>query len=142
LKAAQEGNMNANHLLILGVAVLMSFQSGRVLAADITGPYVSIAELEVDPAQLESFKAAAKEVGETSVRVEPGCLVLYAVSEKENPGRVIVFEIYRDGAAYKKHVQTPHFKKFRATTDNMVKSRKLIDTLPISLAVKSPHRSH
>ena len=40
-------------------------------------------------AQLESFKAATKEVGQTTVREEPGCLVLYAVSEKENPARVI-----------------------------------------------------
>ena len=63
--------------------------------------------------------------------------MLYAVSEKENPGRVIVFEIYRDEDAYKTHVQTPHFKKFRATTDNMVKSRKLIDTVPLSLAAAS-----
>ena len=95
-----------------------------------------IADLEVDPAQIESFKAATKAVGETSVREEPGCLVLYAVSEKENPSRVIVFEMYRDEDAYKTHVQTAHFKKFRATTDNMVKSRKLIDTVPISLAAK------
>ena len=71
-----------------------------------------------------------------SVRVEPGCLVRYVVSEKENPGRVRVFEIYRDADAYKAHIQTPHFKKFLTTTDNMVKSRKLIDTMPISLAAK------
>ena len=72
-----------------------------------------------------------------SVRVEPGCLVLYAVSEKENPSRVRVFEIYRDVDAYNAHIQTPHFKKFLAMTDNMVKSRKLIDTVPISLAAKA-----
>ena len=96
-----------------------------------------MAELEVDSAELESFKAATKEVGEASVRVEPGCLVPYAVSEKENPGRVRVFEIYRDADAYKAHIQTPHFQKFRATTDNMVKSRRLIDTVPISLAAKA-----
>ena len=134
--------MNAKHLLILAAAVLITFQSGRALAADITGPYVRIAELEVDPAQLESFKAAAKEVGESSVRVEPGCLVLYAVSEKENPGRVIVFEIFQDEDAYKTHVQTPHFQKFRARTDNMVKSRRLIDTVPLSLAAKVAAVSH
>src|SRR5205823_2144303 len=34
------------------------------------------------------------------------------------PGRVRVFEIYRDADAYKAHIQTPHFKKFRATTDH------------------------
>jgi quinol monooxygenase YgiN len=128
--------MNIKQPVIVGASVLTSSLNGRVLVAEAQVPYVRIADLEIDPAQLESFKAAAKEVGETSVRVESGCLVLYAVSEKENPARVKVFEIYRDEDAYKNHVQTEHFKKFRATTDNMVKSRKLIDTVRISLASK------
>jgi quinol monooxygenase YgiN len=134
--------MNAKQFLIVGATVLLSSLSWPAVDDEAQRPYVRVAALEVDPAQLESFKAAAKEVGETSVRVEPGCLVLYAVSEKENPGRVIVFEIYRDEDAYKTHVQTPHFKKFRATTDNMVKSRKLIDTVPLSLAAKVAAASH
>jgi quinol monooxygenase YgiN len=98
---------------------------------------VRIAELEIDPAQLDAFRAATKEVGQASVREEPGCLVLYAVSEKENPGRVRVFEIYRDIEAYRAHIQTLHFKNFRDTTDHMVRSRKLIDAVAISLAAKA-----
>ena len=129
--------MEVKQFLIMGASVLTLSVCGPVLADEAQGPYVRIAELEVDPPQLEGFKAATKEVGETSVRVEPGCLVLYAVSEKENPGRVRVFEIYRDADAYKAHIQTPHFKNFPVTTDNMVKSRKLIDTVPISLAAKA-----
>ncbi len=129
--------MDLKQLLIIGASVLTSSLCGRLLADETPGPYVRIAELEVDPAQLESFKAATKEVGETSVRVEPGCLVLYAVSETENPGRVRVFEIYRNADAYNAHIQTPHFKKFRAATDSMVKSRNLIDAVPISLAAKA-----
>lgn len=129
--------MNIKQLLIIGASVVTSSLCGRALAADMQDPSVRIAELEVDPAQLESFKAATRDVGETSVRVEPECLVLYAVSEKENPGRVRVFQIYRDADAYTAHIQTPHFKKFRAIADNMVKSRKFIDTVPISLAAKA-----
>ena len=128
--------MNLKHLLVMGASVLTLSLSGHVPADEPKVPYTRIAELEIDPAQLEGFTAATKEVGETSVRVEPGCLVLYAVSEKERPERVKVFEIYRDADAYQAHIQTPHFKKFRAATDNMVKSRKLIDTVPISLAAK------
>ena len=47
-----------------------------------------------------------------------------------------MFEIYRDAAAYEAHLLTPHYKKFRATTDAIVKSRKLIDVKAISLATK------
>jgi len=129
--------MNVKQFLIICASVLTSSLCGRLLAEERQGQYVRIAELEVDPAQLESFKAATKEVTETSVRVEPGGLVLYAVSEKENPARIRVFEIYRDEDAYKTHLQTAHFKKFQATTDDMVKSRKLIDTVLIALAAKA-----
>jgi quinol monooxygenase YgiN len=70
------------------------------------------------------------------VRVEPDVLALYAVAEKDHPNRVRVFEMYTDEAAYQKHLQTPHFRKFRDVTDKMVKSRKLLDGLPIVLEAK------
>jgi quinol monooxygenase YgiN len=103
---------------------------------DTRQPYVRIAELEIDPARLESFKSAIKESVETAVRVEPGVLALYAVSDQDHPARVRVFEIYTDADAYKTHLDTPHFRKFRATTETMVKSRTLIDAVPIVLGAK------
>jgi quinol monooxygenase YgiN len=124
-----------NTSLLLVVALLWCVCGA---AADETSPdrYVRIATLEIDPAQVDAFAAAAREVGQASVRSEEGCLVLYAVAEKLVPGRVQVFEIYRDPAAYQAHLSTPHFKKFRATTDAMVRSRTLIDAAPLSLATK------
>ena len=79
--------------------------------------------LYIDPAQLESYKAAVQEQIEAAIRLEPGVLVLYSVSNKDNPTHVTVFEIYRDPAAYQAHLQTAHFKKFRDTTNAMVTSR-------------------
>ncbi len=70
------------------------------------------------------------------MKVEDGCIALYAVADKDNPAFVRVFEIYRDPAAYQAHLQTPHFKKFRDTTNAMVTCRKLMDAMPISLATK------
>ena len=101
-----------------------------------TKRYVRIAELEIDPAQLESFNVAIRESVETAVRVEPGVLALYAVSEKDNPARIRVFEIYTDADAYKTHLETEHFRKFRTVTEKMVRSRKLIDAVPIAMSAK------
>jgi quinol monooxygenase YgiN len=129
--------MNAKQFLILGASVLLSCVPGFVHAEEAQRPFVRLAELDIYPAQLESFKSAITEEIETAVRIEPGVLALYAVSEKDNPSRVIVFEIYTDADAYAKHLETPHFKKFRATTDKMVKSRKLLDTVPIVLGAKA-----
>jgi len=98
--------------------------------------YPRVAEIEIDPSQLEAYKAALKEQIEAAVRLEPGVLALYSVAEKENPARVFVFEIYADVDAYKAHLETAHFKKYKATTQDMVKSLKLRDTVPILLRAK------
>lgn len=129
--------MNTGQLLILGASMLASALSGSVLAQDMQDPYVRVAQIDIDPAQLEGYKVAAKEEIEASVRAEPGVLALYAVAEKDNPARLIVFEMYRDVDAYKAHLETPHFKKYKAVTQDMVKSLKLIDTVPIMLAAKA-----
>jgi quinol monooxygenase YgiN len=97
---------------------------------------VLVAELEIDPSQLESFKAAAKEDGETAVRVEPGCLAFNVVYDKDNPGHIRFFKVYTDADAFKAHLETAHFKKYAAATKDMVKSRKRIDSVPMALYVK------
>jgi quinol monooxygenase YgiN len=97
--------------------------------------YVRVAEIEIDPAQLVPYKAAVKEQIEAAVRLEPGVLALYSVSDKENPAHVFVFEMYADVAAYKAHLETAHFKKYKATTQDMVKSLTLRDAV-ILLAAK------
>src|SRR5215467_3316872 len=96
-------------------------------------PLVRIAELEIDPGQLPAYRDALKEEVETSIRVEPGVLKLYAVSVKDQPSQIRILEVYRDQAAYESHLQTPHFKKYKAETQGMVKSLKLIETEPILL---------
>ncbi len=98
---------------------------------------VRIAKLQIDSAQLENYKAALKEHAETAVRVEPGVLTLYAVYEKNNPTHVTVFEIYANEDAYKAHLETIHFKKYKSTTKDMVKSLELIPCAPIALETKS-----
>ena len=92
---------------------------------------VRLAKLEIDSAQLEKYKAFAKEEIETSIRVENGVLTLFAVFEKENPTRVTILEIYADTAAYKAHIKTPHFLKYKNGTVNMVKSLELIEVDPL-----------
>jgi quinol monooxygenase YgiN len=110
---------------------------GGVATEGTIMPYVRIAELEIDPAQLEGYTAAVKEEMDTSVRVEAGVLAIYAVAEKDNPDKLRFFEMYADEAAYRAHIESPHFKKYAATTKAMIVSRKLIDTVPVQLSAKA-----
>ena len=128
--------MDAKQLVVLGASVLASFSGGSAVAEDVKEPYVRLAEIEIDPAQLEPYKTAVKEQIEAAVRLEPGVLALYSVVDKEKPAHIFVFEMYADVDAYKAHLETAHFKKYKATTQNMVKSLKLRDTVPIMLSAK------
>ncbi len=98
---------------------------------------VQLATLRIDTAQLESYKAALKEEIETSIRVESGVLTLNAVAEKDNPANITILEIYSDTEAYKKHLETAHFKKYKKTTKDMVIHLELVEVDPIMLGVKA-----
>ena len=97
---------------------------------------IRIAKLQIDSAQLSKYKAALQEEIETSVRIETGVLSLYAVAEKGRPTRITIFEIYANESAYKSHLETPHFKKYKSVTKEMVKSLELMETDPIVLRAK------
>jgi quercetin dioxygenase-like cupin family protein/alkylhydroperoxidase/carboxymuconolactone decarboxylase family protein YurZ/quinol monooxygenase YgiN len=100
-------------------------------------PLVRLAKLRIDTAQLESYVVALREEIETSVRVEPGVLNLYAVSEKDNPAHITIMEIYAGEDACKSHLETPHFKKYKSSTNEMVKSLELVETVPVALGAKT-----
>lgn len=92
---------------------------------------VRLAEIELVPEYLEAYLTYAKEVGETSVKVEPGVLTLFSMQTKEDPCKIYILEIYADKEAYRSHLQTAHFKKNKEGTALMLKSLKLIDSNPL-----------
>ena len=100
--------------------------------------FVRVADIEVDPELRDAFISAVKEEMNESIRVEPGVLALYCVAEKDDPSRLRFFEIYANEAAYDRHLQSPHFRKYRATTEPMIRSRALVETVPIQLSSKTP----
>ena len=132
--------MTGTQLLLLGtflVASLLFSAQRSAYAESVGGPVVRIAELEIDPAQLDAYKVALKEEIETSIRIEPGVLTLFAVSLKEHPEQIRLFETYKNAAAYESHLQSPHFKIYKSRTQQMVKGLRLLETEPILLGSKS-----
>ncbi len=97
---------------------------------------VRMAELEIDPDQLEIYRLLLTEEIEASVALEPGVLSLNAVSLKDRPHKIRILEVYANQAAYEAHLQTPHFLKYKNGTAGMVKSLTLIDVDPIIMRGK------
>ena len=132
--------MTSTLYLILGASLLatsMARASRETSAQQMQSRVVRLAELQIDPGQLEKYKAALREEIEVSIRVERGVLALYAVAVKGDPAQIRIFEMYADAAAYEAHLQTPHFKKYKTSTRGMVKSLVLVETDPVLLGAKA-----
>lgn len=97
---------------------------------------VRLSKITVDPTQIDAYNAFLKEEIEASMRLEPGVLTLYVTAEKDAPHKVTILEIYADRAAYEKHLQTPHFQKYKQGTLEMVKELELVDVKPLIPGLK------
>jgi quinol monooxygenase YgiN len=131
--------MKTKQALVLGVPLIASclfLAVRRGNTEPVDRRIVRLAELEIYPDQLNAYKAALKKEIEASIRTEPGVLTLYAVSVKGHPEQIRLFETYRDAASYQAHLQSPHFKKYKQQTQQMVKSLTLLDTDTILLGSK------
>ncbi|NIG56659.1 antibiotic biosynthesis monooxygenase [Chitinophaga sp. Cy-1792] len=99
-------------------------------------PYYRIAEIVVDSTQLTAYNAALKEQMNTAIRLEPGVLAYTALADKSNPAHITIFETYASIAAYQAHIQTAHFKKYKAAVEGMVQSLTLRDMNAIGIVSK------
>lgn len=97
---------------------------------------VRLSKIEVYPQYLDEYMKYAVEVGEISLRTEPGVLSMYAVQDKEDPRLVTILETYASKDAYEKHVASKHFQKYKQGTLHMVKSLQLCDQTPLNPASK------
>lgn len=88
---------------------------------------VRLSRIEIYPEYLDEYMKYAAEVGEISLREEPGVLTMYAVSEKDNPCLITILETYASQDAYKSHIASLHFQKYKKETLKMVKSLILSD---------------
>ena len=101
-----------------------------------TDGIVRLSKIEVYPQYLDEYMNYATEVGEISLRTEPGVLTKYAVGEKENPWRVTILETYASREAYEQHIASELFQKYKQGTLHMVKSLVLSDQTPLNPANK------
>jgi quinol monooxygenase YgiN len=116
------------------IILLLSFTNS--VNAQLSEPYVRIAKIIVDSAQLDLYKTELKTEMEAAVRLEPGVLAMYAVHDIQSPTHITILETYASKEAYQSHILTPHFKRYKEGTLKMVKALELIDVIPIANEAK------
>jgi (4S)-4-hydroxy-5-phosphonooxypentane-2,3-dione isomerase len=109
--------------LVVAAAALLAMPSQRV-SAQSDGPIVNAVDLDIAPAEMDKYLAAVKENGTASIK-EPGCREYNIMISATNPNHVFLFEVYDNDAAAQAHRATEHFKKYMATTANMVTARNV-----------------
>lgn len=120
---------------IIGKCLNLDKQPGMCAKEPMTADgIVRLSKIEVYPQHLDEYMKYATEVGEVSLRTEPGVLTMYAVGEKENPCKITILETYASREAYEKHIASEHFQKYKQGTLHMVKSLVLSDQTPLNPA--------
>lgn len=91
-----------------------------------------LSKIEVFPEWIEEYMKHATEVGAISLQTEPGVLTMYAVADKDNPCNITILETYSSQEAYRRHIASPHFQKYKQGTLHMIKSLVLDDVIPLN----------
>ena len=93
---------------------------------------VRLSKIEVYPQYIDEYLKFAVEVGTKSLQSEPGVLTMYAMQDKENPCLITILETYSSAEAYKAHIASEHFQKYKQGTLHMVKTLELCDQSPLN----------
>jgi (4S)-4-hydroxy-5-phosphonooxypentane-2,3-dione isomerase len=108
--------------LIAGAS--LTLLQNRHAAAEAGGVYINAVDLVIVPSEMPKYLEAIKENAANAVK-EPGCREFNVTVLASNPNHVFLYEVYDNEAALEAHRQTEHFKKYAATTKNMVADRSV-----------------
>lgn len=99
------------------------------------GAFVVVAEFQVVPGSMEAFLGAASHDARHSLADEPGCRQFDVVRVEGEADTVVFYEVYDDRAAFDRHLETPHLKRFQAAFPALV-----VEERPVRFARR--HVSH
>ena len=119
----------AGCLLMGGMLMAMSEKDGTLVpvTAETSSAIFRISEVEVHPEYVDSYLPFASEVAAASVKTEPGVISIFPMQDKKNTCQFRIVEIYADDEAYKAHIASAHFQKYKKGTLHMVKRLALLD---------------
>lgn len=90
--------------------------------------YVITVDFRMKPGCEEQFMKEILENARLSLANEPGCLVFDVLRPLSGPSdRVLLYEIYRDRAAFEEHRKAGHFLKFDAVAGALTTAKTVLE---------------
>jgi quinol monooxygenase YgiN len=99
--------------------------------------YSRWSELEVDSAHMDRFRELANDNVRETRRAELGVLAFHWAAMKNHPSRIRVLEIYTDESAYKAHLESAHYQRFRDSSRSLLKGHSLHEAIPVAVCAKT-----
>jgi len=97
--------------------------------------YINAVDLDLVPSERDKFLEAIAEDAAATIK-EPGCLQFDVLVLANDPNHLFLYEVYESEAAFRAHRESDYFKKYAATTANMVAKRVTRAMTVISSAQK------
>ena len=89
--------------------------------------YVIMVDFRLQPGKMAAFRRLIDENARASVQREPGCRRFDVLTPKDQPDRIMLYEIYDNRAAFEAHLKTPHFASFNAESAALVSGKTVFE---------------
>lgn len=87
--------------------------------------FVVTVKFEVAPAYADAFLARVRRQAADSLTREAGCRRFDVAADPDRPGRVFLYEIYDDRAAFDAHLASAHFRAFDAEVTQVTRAKEV-----------------
>jgi (4S)-4-hydroxy-5-phosphonooxypentane-2,3-dione isomerase len=124
--------------ITLGIAAWLLPMRGEQATAQPGTLHILVVELDIVSAEINKFMTAIKELGAATVN-EPGCHQFSIAISQKDPNHVMLFEVWDNTAALDAYFATDRFKKYQATTANMVAKRDIRAFSSVAMNFKGTH---
>ena len=85
--------------------------------------FVLVVNIRIKPENVARFMPMVLS-NAREARKEPGCRQFEVLVDPKDKGKVMLYEVYNDEAAFEAHQQTPHFKKYLAEAVPLLAARE------------------
>ena len=89
--------------------------------------FVIVVEFTLHEGAVDKFLPQMLANAKSSLDREPGCERFDVLHVTGKPHEIVLYEIYRNKAAFEEHLKTRHFLEFNAATAPLISNRKIIE---------------
>ena len=89
--------------------------------------FAIIVEFTLHEDAVQKFMPQMLANAKASLDREPGCERFDVLHVAGKPHEIVLYEIYRNKAAFEEHLKTRHFLEFNAATAPLIKDKKIVE---------------